>query len=166
MYVKLSNDGSVVCHSHTSLPHLRCTLCIHVCDMQPVEHHIVFQFPQDNVTLPEVASDDDIHQLARTFYIRSDNLTDVALVHVGVVHSGNLSSVGQLCLFVSQRCNLPPFYMCVFTPHIAGCSDGLSACPVPDDGLLYSYRLSQTQCQLWDPARGEWTSDSCQVRMR
>ena len=93
MYVKLSNDGSVVCHSHTSLPHLRCTLCIHVCDMQPVEHHIVFQFPQDNVTLPEVASDDDIYRLARTFYIRAENLTEVAVVHVGVVHSGNLSNV-------------------------------------------------------------------------
>ena len=65
----------------------------YISDMQPVLYHIVFQFPQENVTLPEGASDDDIYQLARTFYIRAENLTDVALVHVGVVHSGNLSNV-------------------------------------------------------------------------
>ena len=70
---------------------------LYICDMHLAKHHVVFfQFPQDNVTLPEVASDDDIHQLARTFYIRTENLTDVAVVQVGVVHSGNLSFVRQL----------------------------------------------------------------------
>ena len=56
-----------------------------------------------------------------------------------------------------------PNHVCVIL-STAGCLEGVSACPVTGDDLLYSYRIARTVCRLWDVNSLEWTSGSCQVR--
>ena len=58
-----------------------------------------------------------------------------------------------------NHCTIP-----VSVCTLAGCLEGISACPVTGDDLLYSYRLALIPCRLWDEDRHEWTSDECQVR--
>ena len=56
-----------------------------------VFHFISTKIPQENLTYPADATDDDIYELERTFYISEENLAEynASMVYVGVVHAGN-----------------------------------------------------------------------------
>ena len=57
---------------------------------------ISIKIPQENLTYRADATDDDIYELERTFFITQENLAEynASMVYIGVVYAGNCFEFG------------------------------------------------------------------------
>ena len=140
------------------------------------------QIPRVNLTYPDDASLEEIHELERTFIISSDNLTDnnATKVYVGLLMRGNwlnftkttnsplrlrkkvLSAKHKSFFFVIDK-HISKYYLYII--FYIGCelSDDLSNCTAGVE-TLYSYSFALTQCQEWDAENETWATGTCEVR--